>query len=296
MKRYPLTRRELLAAAGAVTLAILVGFSLSAKPPPAYRNAVLADKPIAWWRLGESKGPTAHDELKHHPGTYKGKPLFHQPGAIAGDTNTAVGLDGKSSYIEVKSDPHFSVPAIKGDPNKHGLTVEVWLRYDKLIFPGLQKGKGGPYIHWLGKGNPGEQEWGLRFYSKDASGGKGPPRHNRISAYIFNPSGGEGAGAYFQDVLEKPGKEWIHVVATYDDPKTPNAGVRIYKNGVLRKGPPDKGTLYSTFKVVPKAGKAPLRLGTMDLGSFLTGGLDEVAIYPRVLSAKEIMKHYQAGR
>jgi hypothetical protein len=29
--------------------------------------------------------------------------------------------------------------------------------------------------------------------------------------------------------------------------------------------------------------------------SFLNGGLDEVAIYPRVLPAREVMGHYRAG-
>jgi len=54
----------------------------------------------------------------------------------------------------------------------------------------------------------GVEEWGLRFYSQDTT----------------RPL--------------TPG-EWIHVVAVYDpgDMDTTLAGVRIYKNGVLRKGP-----------------------------------------------------------
>jgi hypothetical protein len=42
---------------------------------------------------------------------------------------------------------------------------------------------------------------------------------------------------------------------------------------------------------VPEAsrdGSSPLRLATRDFASFLIGALDEVAIYPRVLSAEEI--------
>jgi hypothetical protein len=39
-------------------------------------------------------------------------------------------------------------------------------------------------------------------------------------------------------------------------------------------------------------GSAPVRLGTRDEGSFLAGGLDEVAIYPRVLSASEILDNF----
>ena len=103
------------------------------------------------------------------------------------------------------------------------------------------------------------------------------------------------AGAWFEDALT-PG-EWIHVVAVYDpgDMGTTLAGVRIYKNGVLRKGPPDPGTLYGTYDIVPADGSAPVRFATRDGNSFLTGGLDEVAIYPRVLTGAEIMENYTAG-
>jgi hypothetical protein len=145
-------------------------------------------------------------------------------------------------------------------------------------------------VHWLGKGTPANFEWALRFYSQETS------RPNRISAYIWNPAGGLGAGAYFQDALV-PG-EWIHIVASYEPGDTytePPAGVHIYKNGVHRLGPPSMGTLYRTFNIVPAHGAAPLRLGTRDGGSFLIGGLDDVAIYPRVLTPEEVLENYNAG-
>src|SRR5205807_4113436 len=88
--------------------------------------------------------------------------------------------------------------------------------------------------------------------------------------------------------------EWIHIVAVYQPPGK-GAGVSIYKNGVFKKGPPDPPTLYSSYNVTPTAGGAPLRFGTRDLGSFLTGGLDEVAVYRRCLTAGEIMANYRAA-
>lgn len=277
------SRREFLA----LTSLTALGTTLAAAAEPAsYSEKVLAKKPVVYWRLGEAKGPTAVDATNHkHDGTYHGMPVFRQPGAIAKDTDTAIKLDGKGSYIEVPDHANFSQPT-----SGKGLTVEVWLRPDALEFDGETADN---YVHWLGKGEPGRHEWTLRFYSRKSK------RPNRISAYIFNPAGGLGAGAYVEDKLTAG--NWIHIVACYDpgDKNNPKAGVSIYRNGTLCKGPTvpgSKGTFYSAYDIVPAHGKAPLRLGTRDRKSFLTGALDEVAIYPCVLTGDEIRDHYATGR
>ena len=253
--------------------------------PSHYEKTVLEKKPIAYWRLGESKGPIVLDRTGNgHKGMCHGTPAFQEKGALKGDPDTAVKLDGKKSYIEIPSHKDFSQPT-----SGKGLTVEVWVRPDVLDFEGETAD---PYIFWLGKGEQKQQEWALRFYSA-----KSKDRPNRISAYIFNPDGGLGAGAYFQDKLTAG--EWIHVVACFDpgDSDTKGAGVHIYKNGVHRLGPPSAGVLYNNpqWQIKPEHGTAPLRLGTRDTKSFLSGGLDEAAIYRRVLSSKEILENYNAG-
>jgi hypothetical protein len=250
----------------------------------AYAQAILAKGPVAYWRLGELSGPAAADASGNgHGGTYIGDPAFDQPGAIVGDPDGAVGLDGNGEYVEIPDSVQLSQP-----DSGNGLTVEVWIRPDVLTFAGQTTEK---YVHWLGKGDAGEFEWGFRFYSNDS-----PSRPNRISAYIWNAPGGEGAGAYFQDALTAG--RWIYVVACYapGDQTDAGAGVSIYRDGVLRGSPSSSpGALYSSFDIVPAQGAAPLRLGTRDLGSFFTGGLDEVAVYPRVLSAEEIAENYAAA-
>jgi len=261
-----------------------------------YANTVLTRQPVGYWRLGEQVGPTAVDASGFGlDGTYLGNPALNQAGAIMGDQDTAVGLGGPMSrdYVEI-ADPLNE--AFSQSTSALGLTVEVWMRPDVLMFRGETRER---YIHWLGKCGPGQCEWGMRFYSQDS-----PSRPNRISAYIWNPDGGEGAGAYFQDTLT-PG-EWIHVVAVYepgDQDSDPPAGVHIYRDGVHRLGPPSPGTLYRTFSIAPVHGTMPLRLGTRDAAvtgggavSYLTGGLDDVAIYPRVLTPAEILENYAAGR
>jgi hypothetical protein len=209
----------------------------------------------------------------HKQDNVPGSPAFGEPGAIRHDANTAIGLDG-TSYVEIPNSSAFSVGAT-------GLTVQAWLRPDQLTFPCERNAE---YIHWLGKGEVGSFEWGFRVYKKDSS------RPNRISAYIWNPDGKLGAGAYFQEPVA-PG-QWIDVVAVYQPPGQ-NAGVQIYRNGVLKNGPPHPPTLYRSYDVTPRHGVAPVRLGCRDLTSFLIGGLDEVAIYPRCLTPAEILKNYR---
>jgi hypothetical protein len=98
----------------------------------------------------------------------------------------------------------------------------------------------------------------------------------------------------------------MHIVAVYepgDRDTDPPAGVHIYRDGVHRQGPPVPGTLYNRFDIMPAAGTLPLRLGTRDAAippaagsaSYLTGALDEVAIYPRVLTPEEILDNYNSG-
>lgn len=273
------TRRHFLSSAS-MPLAAIVG-ERAALATSSYSAAVLKKHPVAYWRLGENHGPDAADASGNgHTGKYIGNPVFGERGAITDDPNTAIGVAPSGSYVEIPSSPQFSVQT-----SGRGLSVEVWMRPDALVFAGETQD---PYVMWMGKGQKGEMEWGFRFYSQESS------RPNRISAYVWNADGALGSGAYFQDELRV--REWLYVVATFD-PFTdtdPAAGVSIYKNGQLRCSPAtSKGALYSTYNVTPSKGTAPVRLGTRDLSSFLTGGLDEIAIYPRKLTLTEVGEHFR---
>ena len=100
-----------------------------------------------------------------------------------------------------------------------------------------------------------------------------PVRPNRVSAYAFNPHGGEGSGSYFQDPVAVD--QWMMVdmvISTTSSPTFPTGYVKIYKNGVLR------GTEgLNQFGVVPEAGNAPFRVGTTPLHSFFQGDIGKVA-------------------
>src|SRR5262249_50095179 len=158
-------RATILALAG--TIVGLAGWAgVEAQTPPArnarlpvplptlspYAKHVLSLRPVGYWRLGEAKGPAALDSSGHkHNRVYHGNPVFRQPGAIANAPDRAVGV-GHRSYVEIAANRAFSVNL------KKGLTVEAWLRPDRLDFPGETKD---PYVHWLGKGETGQLEWGF---------------------------------------------------------------------------------------------------------------------------------------
>jgi hypothetical protein len=282
-----LTRRDVLHGIGCMGLTAMAPPARLAAAPAAgssvYRERILAKRPIAYWPLAETEGPDARDLLGAATGAYRGGVAFGQPGPPH-HGHGAIGLNGRDAFVEIANREAFSQPT-----SGRGLSVEVWFRPDLLIFPGQTQD---PYVHWLGKGEPGQFEWGLRFYSRNSS------RPNRVSAYIWNAASAagvrnEGAGAYFEDALLAGA--WVHVVACYDPGDARDAGVAIYKNGVRRHGPESsRGARYSSYDIRPQPGPAPLRLGTRDRQSFLTGGLADVALYPRVLSPSEISDNASA--
>ncbi len=126
-------------------------------------------------------------------------------------------FDGEDDYVEIADSPDFSV-ATTGQ-----LSVAAWMRPDVLTFPSSESTG---YVHWMGKGEPGQQEWVFRMYNEETT--DATPRPNRISFYVFNPSGREGIGSYVQERVQAG--EWIHIVGIADRGTT-----SIYKNGAFKR-------------------------------------------------------------
>src|SRR5262245_42401176 len=103
--------------AGAVTAASTTTAGGSGGQPVTYRDVVLADGPIGYWRLGDSATTTALDEIGMTPGDYKGSYLQGALGALTGDPNTAVDFPGTDGRIEF------------GDAfDLQSLTLELWVK------------------------------------------------------------------------------------------------------------------------------------------------------------------------
>jgi hypothetical protein len=168
-------------------------------------------------------------------------------------------------YIEIPDSADFSV-ATTGS-----LTVSASMRPDVLTFPNSESTG---YVHWMGKGGTGQQEWTFRMYNETTT--DVPPRPNRISFYVFNLDGGQGVGSYFQGPVQVG--EWIQVVGIADGQNT-----YIYKNGVLQQHQSYTGI------ITPEHGTAPVRIATRDFNSFFLGAIRGVRFWNRALTAAEVL-------
>lgn len=124
----------------------------------AYAEAVLADGPVGYWRLNElTHVERVADESGHnHNGRFVGCPSLGEQGAIQQNPNCSMS-PASEAHIEIPHSTEFSIQT-----SGEGLSVEVWMRPDTLLYEGEGNKK---YIHWLGKGEPERMEWGIPAHS-----------------------------------------------------------------------------------------------------------------------------------
>jgi len=187
-------------------------------------------------------------------------------------TEHAAVFDGLDDYVEIADHPDYSI-ATTGE-----LTMVALIRPDSLEMPAQERTG---YVHWLGKGIPGQDEWTFRMYQL----GNSEDRENRISCYGFNldaRTGGTrfGIGSHFQDELT-PG-QWLLVAGAWDATR-----VSIYRDGVLRDSDLLDQSATGGPIITPEDGDAPVRIGTRDFNSFFQGAISRVAIFSRKLADSE---------
>jgi hypothetical protein len=176
-------------------------FTIATQPPPtpsAYRTEVLSDSPRAYWRLGEQGGTNAADETTNtNIGTYVNGTQLAVPGALGGDSDTAVSFDGTNDYVTAPSSTSLNLTA--------GATVEAWVKRTKAASWQVVVGK-------PGNGQTKFENYALWFNPSD-----------QLVAYFGDGTNYTGVGS--TGAIDA---SWHYVVATYD-----NATVKLYVDGVL---------------------------------------------------------------
>ncbi len=96
-----------------------------------YRDEVLADSPVAYWRLGEPVGATvARDEMGAHPGTLSGLVVtgLGAGGGLAGDDDTAlICTPSWQNYVTVPDAPDLRPQTITVEGLLNGSTTARYL-------------------------------------------------------------------------------------------------------------------------------------------------------------------------
>lgn len=236
-----------------------------------YGAAVLADAPIAYWRLGEASGNVAYDYVGNNNGTYFNVTL-DQPGYSAIDSNRAATFGALNSYVG-----QISGSSINFEGTNASFSIEVWVNG-----PAGQTDQSA--IICKGTGDDGTTA--NEQFAVDVS----------LGNYRFMTRGNNNV-IYSAEANVGPNGTWQHIVAVYDQSNPASAQMFIYVNGVLAGSGTGRPAVNNGLR--PSA--APVDIGSKRLGNspnrdgFFTGSIDELAIYNTALSATAVEAHYAAA-
>jgi len=262
----------------ALALGTVGATQVEAAQASSYDDLIRSHNPAMYLRMSTPRTGIETDLTgRGHTGAYHPATRYPAQSRLPNGDRVAV-FDGATQYLQVADANDLSVTS-RGE-----LTVEAWIRPDTLQFP---RAEGSGYVHFLGKGEPNQQEYAGRMYSRLNE----ENRPNRISGYAFNLAGLKGSGSYFQSPVRVG--EWILVDIVINTRNTsatyPTGYVKIFRNGRL-----EDTTALNQYNVVPGNGTAPFRVGTRDFASYFKGAVGKVALYLHELAPSQILSHYRA--
>ena len=258
-----------------------------AAPTDNYALKILADQPLAYWRLDEPLyASTAFDYVGGHDGNYydvtNGLPGFSPSDP---DTAAGFGMNGYTNYSLVQEQDYSGSGIPNIDFSQQGanghFSIEAWVNAP----PGQISGAG---IVAKGYGGGGEQ-FCLDIYS------------SQFRFFVHNAQNPVGTIAAYSGIA--PDSHWHHLVGVCDEA---NSLLSLYVDGALT----------ATGAMVPGAGiLGPMALpgggpvvltsigsrlqNSTDIYSYLlqlsNAVVDEVAIYDYALSSNQVAAHYSVA-
>ena len=227
---------------------------------PLLVNQVVDSNLVAYWKLDEDEGITAYDSIGSNHGTIYGASWTN------GQVNSALDFDGDEDYVEIP-DADSLTPSSK-------ITISFWLY------------------------NRGGQNAGIYKYAS-CPNEQNSPGNSRAYVMAIGDSTGKAKLTIFSsvnnsDVIESnsivPLNGWHHVAGTFNQGEA-----AIYIDGQL-----DNSTTMSVSSIMNDV--QPLIIGgcwsycgTDHFINTLNGTMDDVRIYDKALSVKEIQQLYQYG-
>ena len=229
-------------------------------PITGYAKVVMADDPVAYWRLDEpDASTTAVDAAGSFDGTYTpgaGTITYGVATGIPHETNTAMKVNGGATV---------QIPyALELNPFGP-FSVEAWLQPATVSVTEYRSALGS-----LGNGTNGPTGWHL--YQQP---------NQTWALIVWNASwSGTGWFADSDDIIVA--QNWYHVVIAYD-----GTLFKLYVNSVERFALP-----YPDFV---QNSDSPLVLGWgYSSGPPFDGTIDDVALYNKALTPDQVQAHYNA--
>jgi hypothetical protein len=250
-----------------------------------YAKAVLESKPVAYWRLNEWEGPTAHDASGNgNHAKYVGDVAFYLPGSQVRDSAVSLPPRQPSAFsgLQINRAPHFAGGHLESDLPFLGPTysVEFWCwnggtNWQTLFSYGNSRQEDGDHLT-------------LDAFIKNAADGelRGQVNFRHSQA----PLGSATALASVEGIDEDLElRRWYQIVLVRDG----NA-ITIYVNG-------RRASAAAANNLPPSVPRdARLRWGKHNredsAHAGFEGRLDEISVYRRALSAEEIAEHYAAAK
>ncbi len=228
-----------------------------------YPTTILADNPIAYYRLEETSGTTAYDSSAsgQFPGAYNfsADGIYPMLGQAGIDTNSILLSAADPSSVTAGYYPAFNQQA--------PFSFEIWARPTSISATDYRC----PIGNFSGWGTATQSGWYVYQTPTPAS-----------FAFITQP-----AGIWISQAMTP--LSWYHLVGTYDGTNSAS----FYINGVL------VGTQNATGFVANNVNNSDANtfgIGQRGDGNeFFDGNLDEVAYYTNALTAAQVLNHYQAG-
>ncbi len=228
-----------------------------------YPQAVLASRPLAYWRFNEFEGPRAADESGNgRHGRFEPNVVFH----LEGPSAASALLDRQANRAAHFAGGRMSA-AIEDLADSYA--VEMWF---SNYLPAEVRAVTG----CLFSRDPGPGGGATGDYLAIGGGEAGPGR------LVF--SNGDAGAEPLVGHSETGTKTWNHLVMVRN-----GSHVRIYLNG--NPAPDVAGAAGSG----PPSSSPNILIGGHGLAGF-EGRIDEVAVYGRPLSADEVADHYKAAK
>jgi hypothetical protein len=259
--------------AAAISVVLVASAGASGCPSPsgdAYSQSVLADGPVAYYRLDESGGPTMCDmSTSKNDGTYSASGItYGVPGALSGDPDSAVAADGTPGVIGISN----AYSAIAGNSS---FTLEGWFRSTGTIQDQVLVALASPEDAARGA------IVGLTTWSNHNCGsGSGYPSTIGLDEYSASNCWNTAT-----DAVNLYDGSWHYLAVTYDASTYEVTG---YVDGRSLGAQPADATL-------DLAAENYIRVGTWvdtAVNQPLIGNADEIAAYPTALSTAQIAAHY----